>query len=297
MKKILIVITGVVLGVVVYGQQIPLSENYFNDRYSLMPSYAGNFNSKYLFTGYRSDWSGVTGGPKTVRLSYNDELMQNAGVGGKIIYDKAGIFRQFYIMGSYSYRLEFIESHFFMFGLSAGLYRNGINMSDYYSDPDYTIDPALIGSDIRSKVKFMSDFSVAYRWDNLEAGFLFTNVTFGEANYNEVETRYKPLANFQFHASYAYDIDESWRLSPLIILRSGKYIKSQFEIAAQVAYVDRIFASMVFRDPGIIGLGLGANIDKGVKLYYNFNMATNVKLNAFNSHEVTLGINVFEYIK
>lgn len=297
MKKILIVITGVMLGVMVYGQQIPLSENYFNDRYSLAPSYAGNHNARYLFTGYRSDWSGVDGGPKTLRLSFNDELMQNAGYGAKIIYDKAGIFRQLYIMGSYSYRLEFIESHFFMFGLSAGFYRNGINMTTYYNDPNYTIDPALINEDIRSRLKFMSDFSAVYRWEKVEAGFLFSNIAFGDARYGDLDTRYKPLANFQFHASYAYDIDESWRLSPLVILRGGKYIKSQFEVAAKVSYINRVHASLVFRDPGIIGFGLGADIDKGFKLYYNFNMATNVQLNAFNSHEVTLGINIFEYIK
>jgi type IX secretion system PorP/SprF family membrane protein len=297
MKKILIVITGVVLGVMVYGQQIPLSENYFSDRYSLAPSYAGNHNAGYLFTGYRSDWSGVVGGPKTVRLSYNDKLMQNAGYGGKIIYDKTGIFRQLYIMGSYSYRLEVVESHFLMFGLSAGLYRNGINMTEYYNDPNYTIDPALVSDDIRSKLKFMSDFSVAYRWDNVEAGFLFTNIAFGDARYGDLDTRYLPLANFQFHASYSYDIDETWTVNPLIILRGGRYIRSQFELAAQVVYSDRFRGSLVFRDPGILGLGLGMQIDRGVTFGYNFNFATNIEMTAFNSHEVTLGVNIFEYIK
>jgi len=297
MKKTTILTLAILSSSMIIGQQIPLSENYFNDRYSLAPSYAGNHNARYLFTGYRSDWSGVEGGPKTLRISYNDRLMENAGYGVKIIHDKAGIFRQLYLMGSYSYRLEFVADHFFLFGLSAGLYRNNINMSQYYNDPGYTIDPALIGNDIKSKMKFMSDFSVAYRWENLEAGFLFTNITFGEANYNEIETVYKPLANFQFHTSYAYDINETWRLSPLIILRGGNHIRSQFEIAAQVSYAERVSASIVFRDPGIVGFGLGADIARGIKFGYNFNMATNVQLNAFNSHEVTLGINVFEYIK
>jgi len=297
MKKTGLIISLALLGVVLMGQQIPLSENYFNDRYSLAPSYAGNHNAGYLFTGYRSDWSGVEGGPKTLRLSFNNTLMQNAGYGGKIVYDKAGIFRQLYIMGSYSYRLEFMESHFVLFGLSAGFYYNGINMAAYYNDPNYTIDPALINADVRSKLKFMSDFSVAYRWENVEAGFLFTNVTFGEATYTGVETVYKPLANFQFHAGYKYDINETWGLSPLVILRGGKYIRSQFEVATRVSYLNRFHGSLAFRDPGVIGIGAAADIDKGVKFGYNFNMATNVRLNAFSSHEVTLGVNIFEYLR
>ncbi|MBE0674643.1 MAG: PorP/SprF family type IX secretion system membrane protein [Bacteroidales bacterium] len=297
MKHIILITALTLATITIAGQQIPLSENYFSDRYSLAPSYAGNHNVKYLFTGYRSDWSGVPGGPKTVRISYNDALMQNAGVGGKVIYDKSGIFRQLYIMGSYSYRLEFMESHFLMFGLSAGIYNNGINMSDYYNDPDYTIDPALIDGDIKSSIKFMSDFSVVYRWENVEAGLLFTNITFGDANYAEVETVYKPLANFQFHTSYNYALNEEWDLMPLVIVRGGKYVRSQFEMAVQAVYADRFRGSVVYRDPSILGVGLGADIINGLKFGYNFNMATNVTMNAFSSHEVTLGINIFEFLQ
>jgi len=297
MKHIISLLSLTLAGISLFAQQIPLSENYYIDRYSLAPSYAGNHNAGYLFTGYRSDWSGVPGGPKTVRLSFSNRLMERAGYGGKVIYDKAGIFRQLYVMGSYSYSLELTGSHFLMFGLSAGLYSNSITMSEYYDDPNYNIDPALINNDIRSRLKFMSDFSAVYRHENIEAGFLFTNITFGEANYNEVETVYKPLANFQFHASYGWDIDDTWTLTPLVILRGGKYIKSQFELAAQLSYAQRFHGSLVFRDPGIIGLGLGAEIAKGLRFGYYFNMATNVQLNAFNSHEVALGVNIFDYLK
>ena len=282
---------------VAVGQQVPLSENYFLDRYSLAPSYAGNFNTKYLFMGYRSHWTGIDGGPKTLRLSYNDVLMQNAGFGGKIIYDKAGIFRQLYVMGSYSYRLEVVEAHFLMFGISAGLYSNGIDMSQYYDDPDYTIDPSLINDNVRAKIKFISEYSVVYRWENIEAGFLFNNITFGDATYSEAETVYTPMANFQFHGIYSWLIDETWKVNPLLIVRGGKNIRSQFEIAAQAVYSDRFWGSVVYRDPGIIGAGLGLQIDKGLKFGYNFNFATNIEMGAFNSHEVVLGFNIFEYLK
>jgi type IX secretion system PorP/SprF family membrane protein len=297
MKRYIIIGIVMMVGSVVSGQQVPLSENYFNDRYSLAPSYAGNFNPRYIFSGYRSDWSGIKGGPKTLRLSYNDALMQNAGYGGKIIYDRVGIFRQLYVMGSYSYRLEFVESHFFLFGLSAGVYSSGINMTEYYNDPDYMIDPALTNDDIRSKIKFMSDFSAVYRWQDVEAGILFSNIAFGDATYRDVDTKFKPLANFQFHGSYSYSIDETWTVNPLVIIRGGKSIRSQFELAAQAVYGERFWGSLVFRDPGILGTGLGLQIDKGLKLNYNFNFATNVELGAFNSHEIVIGVNVFEYLK
>lgn len=296
--RYIIILTAVVLtSITLSGQQTPLSENYFMDKYSLAPSYAGQVFPGRLVTGYRSDWSGINGGPKTLSISYNDKLpvLGNTGVGGKVVYDKAGIFGQLYVMTSYSYRVMVTDDHFLMFGLSAGIYHNTIDLTQYYNDPGYTLDPALINSDINSKIKFMSDFSVAYNWQNLDAGFLFSNISFGDASYKEVELKYNPLSNFRFHASYLYEISESWAVTPLVIIRGGKYIKSQFEMAAQVEWLKRVWGSVVFRDPGILGAGVGGKIIKGLSIGYNFNAASNVALNAFNSHEVTLCIDLKDF--
>ncbi|TAL61641.1 MAG: type IX secretion system membrane protein PorP/SprF [Bacteroidetes bacterium] len=298
MKNLLIILTLILTEVIGYSQQVPISENYFLDKYSLAPSYAGNYNAKYLFMGYRSDWTGIDGGPKTVRISYNDvfPFMTSAGYGGKMVYDKAGIFSQLYIMGSYSYNLQFSQDQHLMFGLSAGFYKNRLNLLDYYNDPKYTLDPSLISQDVKSKLKFMSDFSAVWTWKGIEAGLLFSNISFGDAGYKGVNLKYNPLANFQFHATYFYSISEDWDVAPLVIIRSGRYIKSQFELASQAIYLKKFRGSLVFRDPGILGFGIGANIDKGLKIGYNFNLATNVALGAFNNHEVSIGINIFEYL-
>jgi type IX secretion system PorP/SprF family membrane protein len=296
MKKLSILLTGMLTAVSLSAQQMPLSENYFLDKYSFAPSYAGNYNTKYLFLDYRSDWSGIDGGPKTFRLSFNDEFMNNAGYGAKIIYDKAGIFNQLYILGSYSYRLKVNDRHSILFGLSAGVYRNTLNLLDYYNDPNYNIDPSLINQYVKSKLKFMSDISLVWTWQGLEAGFMFSNISFGDAHYKEVNVKYNPLANFQFHTTYDWKVAENWDIVPLLILRGGKYIKSQFEIAVQALYREKVWGSLVFRDPGIWGVGIGINIGKGLKISYNFNFASNVALNVFNNHEFCLGVNIFEYI-
>jgi type IX secretion system PorP/SprF family membrane protein len=298
MKKLIVLFSFVLTGTTLLAQQIPISESYFLDKYTLAPSYAGNYNAKYLFMGYRSDWTGIDGGPKTLRISYNDifPFMQNAGYGGKIIYDKAGIFNQLYIMGSYSYNLSVNKDHHIMFGLSAGIYKNRLNLLEYYNDPKYTIDPSLVSQDIKSKVKFMSDFSAVWTWKGAEAGFMFSNISLGDASYKDVNLKYNPLANFQFHATYLYNINKDWDLAPLVIIRGGRYIKSQFELASQAMYLKKFWGSLVFRDPGILGFGIGANIGKGLKIGYNFNFATNVVFGAFNNHEISIGVNIFEYL-
>jgi len=298
MKSLLFTLISIVTTTVVLSQQAPLSESYFIDKYYLAPSYAGNFNPKFLFMGYRSDWTGVDGGPKTFRMSYNDifPFMKNAGYGGKIIYDKAGIFNHIYMMGSYSYNLQVAEGHQVLFGLSMGFYKNRLNLLDYYNDPTYTLDPSLINQDIKSKVKFMTDFSAIWMWQGVEAGITFANIAFGDISYKNIDLKYTPLANYQFHATYNYSINEDFDLLPLAIVRAGKDVKTQVEVAGQVVYLKRFWGSLVYRDPGTFGTGIGASIDKGLKIGYNFNFATNIQMGVYNNHEISIGFNIWEYL-
>ena len=298
MKKLTILSILAVLVITVQAQQSPLSESYFLDKYTLAPSYAGNFNPKFLFLGYRSDWSGINGGPMTFRLSFNDVLMQNAGWGARVAFDKAGIFNQLYAVGSYSYKLTVSDEHHILFGLSAGLHHNSVNLTEYYNDPNYNIDPALVQEDVAAKVKFLSDASLVYLYKGLEAGLVLSNITFGDATYkNAKDLKYNPISVFQFHASYLFNVSEMWDLVPFVLIRGGKNIKSQLEIASQVIWNKRVWGSIVYRDPGTLGLGLGANIDRGLQIGYNFNFATNVSMGIYNNHEVTIGFNFFEYLK
>ncbi len=108
MKKPIIILISILVQGEIIAQQMPVSENYFMNKYALSSSYAGHFNPGSFFTSFRSDWSGIVGGPKTLMLSYSDLLMTNAAWGGKIIYDKAGIFDQLYLMGTYSYNLRLV---------------------------------------------------------------------------------------------------------------------------------------------------------------------------------------------
>ena len=296
MKKIIIIFIFFIPALS-FGQQFPFMENYNLNPFSLSPAYAGITNSKTLFMDYRSDWTGIEGGPKTYQLSYNDKFKNKVGLGGKFIYDKTDIFKQTLILGTYTYEVKIREEHTLNFGLSMGLYRNSIDLTKYYNDPNYIDDMVLLYGQQKSRVKFATDISALYRYKQGEAGIVFSNLMFGSVKYSGSEMTYKPFKNYLLHAAYLFNLDDQWSVKPAIVLRGGQNIPAQFDLSAAVTWNKRVWATALIRTSGIFGIGLGGEIYQGILLNYSYNMSSNVATNTFGSHQLTLGIRIFQVAK
>jgi type IX secretion system PorP/SprF family membrane protein len=291
MKKIIILLI-VFIPAMVFGQQFPFMEGYNINPFILSPAYAGIHNAKRVFVDYRSDWTGLDGGPRTYELSYNDKIGK-VGFGGRFIYDKTDIFKQTIILGTYSYEVNIARDHYINFALSLGFFRNSIDLAKYFNDPNYVQDRALLYGQQDSKIKFATDISALYRYRQIEAGILFSNVMFGTVKYANSDMTYKPLKNFLIHGTYLFDMNPDWSLATTTILRGGEKVPMIFEIMPTITWNKRIWANVLFRTWGIFGAGAGVEVVDGVLLNYSYNMSTNVALNTFGSHQVTLGVRIF----
>jgi type IX secretion system PorP/SprF family membrane protein len=314
MKRVLTVLI-LSIPAVVFGQQFPFMEGYNVNPFNLSPAYAGVQNSKTLFMDYRSDWSGIVGGPTTYQLSYNarftakkrlggdfiydrsDIYKNNVGFGGRFIYDKTDIFNQTLLLGTYTYEVRITKEHYINFALSAGLYRNSIDLVKYYNDPRYVQDRALISGLEKSKIKFATDISALYRFQQIEAGILFSNILFGTVRYSNTDMTYKPLKNYLLHASYMVELDNKWSLKPFFILRGGQNIPVQAEISPTITWNRRFWGTALYRTGGIYGVGLGGEIYDGIILNYSYNLSTSISMNTFNSHQLSLGLRIFSLKK
>ena len=295
MKKILLIISGLLLVSALYAQQLPISESYFVDNYSLSSAYAGNSQNKNLFASYRRDWYGIDQTPQTIRLSYHDGFKSRAGLGGKLILDKFGIFQSLYGLATYSYRLQVVADHSIYFGLSAGIHQNMLNFADYYNDPNFTADISLISKDVKSEVKLISDFSMIYAFKRFHAGVLFSNISYSEYTYRYVKTTYNPFFHYQVHAMYNIPFQDSWQLVPIVIYRGEKGVQDQLEVASQIKYNGKVWGSIGHRGKSIYSLGFGLNAGKGLMFNYNFNFFSGFGLNRFQHHELTVGLRLSEF--
>lgn len=297
MKNILAIIFTFLLATSLHAQELPISENYFVDQYSLSSAYAGNGTTKTFFASYRKDWAGLSEGPKTIRLSYNDGFKANTGFGAKLILDKIGIFQSLFALGSYSYWVKLDNTSKLHFGLSAGLHQNSINFSNYYNDPSFTSDPSMLNKDVKSKMKFISDFSLLYTNRRFQSGILFSNVGISDYKYSEIELKYSPFMTYQLHANYTLPIQDMWTLTPLVIYRGGKNIDNQLEIASNLTYKNKLWGNIAHRGKSIFCVGFGMEISKGIIFNYTYNLSTAVAINSFQNHEFTVGLRLSDFFQ
>lgn len=297
MKRLKYILLLVLIPAGLHGQQFPFMEGYNMNPFSMSPAFAGIHNPSTVFVDYRSDWTGVNGGPVTYQLSYNEKIAKKVGVGGRFIYDKTDIFKQTMLLGTYSYGVKVLNEHLLNFGLSVGFFRNSIDLAKYYNNPDFIQDNVLIYGLQKSKIKFATDISALYRFRQIEGGILFSNVMFGSAKYNSSDIAYKPMKNFLIHLSYDYEINRTWSVKPYALLRGGQHYPTQLELAPEVRYQKKIWGTAVFRTGGIWGMGLGGEIYNGVLMNYSYNLSTNVALNTFGSHQISLGIRIRDFLK
>ncbi len=293
MKKILIILIGLV-STTAFGQQFPSMEGYNINLYNLSSAYTGLQNIKTVFVDYRSDWSGMYAGPVTYQLSYNDRAGDKIGLGGKFVYDRTDIFKQIILLGTYAYDVNLTKDHYINFALSAGFFRNSIDIAKYYNNPDYALDQVLLYGSDNSKLKFATDISALYHFKNLDAGILFSNIMFGTARYKNNSLTYKPLKNFQVHTSYNFNVGEKWSLRPTLLLKGGQNVPIQFEVAPTAMWNKRIWGALIYRSGGVFGGSFGGEVYNGLMINYSYNLSTNVAMSTFGSHQVTLGVRIFK---
>ena len=292
MKKILLLLVySLLFGSAAFAQEMPLTESYFVNKYALSPSYAGNSENGTLFASYLQYWMGVSNAPRTLRLSYHTGFKaRKLGLGGSIIMDRAGIFQTFYARATYSYRLQLARSQKILFGLSAGVIKNSDNFSQFINNPMYSSDPAMSNQYVSPSAKFVSDVSMVYARKNFQLGAMVSNINLGKDYSSATITNYSPALTYQFHAFYTIPSNDSWQMTALAIYRGSKNIRNQYEIGAQVKYLNKMWANASFLGQNILSFGFGLNVSKAILLNYTYNYAEGVDFNALQIHEITLGI-------
>jgi type IX secretion system PorP/SprF family membrane protein len=276
-----------------FAQQDPLYSQYMLNPLVINPAYSGLNNNFNAMVGYRTQWTGLEGQPKTINASVHTSLVDNK-VGAGILFtnDKIGNLSSTEAKATFAYKLNFEESTF-SFGMQAGIQSfntdySGLNILDKG-------DNAFMGGERGTRINM--GVGVVLKSEKYFIGFsvprlLPTTFKNGDQEFD--------LYNQHFYlmGAYVHYLNENIRLKPTVLLRGVKGAPASIDLAFNVN-INSIHTVGVFtRNLNTYGVLLQTLLAEKYRFGYAFEIPTNKSVGAqFSTHEITLGVllSVFDF--
>ncbi|UKT64909.1 PorP/SprF family type IX secretion system membrane protein [Pedobacter mucosus] len=223
MKKLILLITGSFLLMVRPAsaqQDAQYSQYMFNGIY-INPAYAGYKEVLNAHSFYRSQWTGITGAPKSMSLAV-DAIANNGNVGLalQVASDKLGAQNNLSIYGNYAYRIRMNSdgSSRLALGLGVGMVQLGIDGSLLHPNDPEPNQPLGVQStivpDARAGIYFSNDrFYAGLSADNLISTYI---------NIDRYAFIPQPKPHYYLTAGILIPINEDFQVKPSFLLKDDR---------------------------------------------------------------------------
>ena len=325
MKKIVITAAILLLAICSRAQQVPHFSQYMLNPYLANPAVAGSENYIDVRTGWRNQWTGVDGAPKSLYLTahlplnkmdnrataisspsrwrngrkalfeaYRDKDVRleqaHHGAGLSVMTDKAGALKRSDVSLTYAYHLPLTKSLKMSVGLSGGVSVYKVDLSRLVlTDPN---DPTYTSGEY-NRVK-----------PNITAGALlyskryFVGVTSAQILQDELSARdgqAEEMDQSQMHyfltGGYKVVLSPKLSLLPSVMVKHVRPAPLSADLNLKMLYLDKVWAGASYRKLDSVVLLGGININSLWQVGYAYDMSGSEFGRATQgSHEVVLGI-------
>lgn len=232
-------------------QDAQFSQYMFNGIY-INPAYAGYREQLNLHAFYRSQWTGVTGGPKTMSLAIDATANNgNVGLALQLSSDQLGAQSNQAAYANYAYRIRMNEdgSARLAFGVGIGALQLGIDgakLNPNVVEPDQpTGTQSTIVPDARA--------GVYYSDNRFYAGFSVDNLISQYINVERYAFIPQPKPHYYLTAGVLVPLTEGIMLKPSFLLKDDRAGPTSLDLNAFFLLGERIW--------------IGGSYRTGVKLY------------------------------
>lgn len=281
-------------GTMAFSQQLPLFDNYLINPASLSPAFTGKYYKFQSLLTYRNEYTNLAGTPVAGNVYVDGAPHKNMGVGGNLLYNKAGIYRNFSLNLNYAYHLQVAKEHFLSFGINASLYQNSLDLSDIVThDPN---DPVINGYSKITETYFNAGLGLLYSWKELNVS-LSVPLIFNNRSFYSDNTYQHLLAmdrNWLFYTNYTLDFHRDWKLKFDLLFRKNQYSPLIIDVSAMAKYRDNYWLGFLYRKPATFGIHAGVAIINKIVVNYTFEFS-GYSMNGTGSgtHEISLGFRMF----
>ncbi len=290
-KHIFRLLLFIVLCPALQAQQLPILDNYLLNPVSISPAFSGRDNIFEALVTHRTEGPKLSGSPVIGNVNIDGRIGKKMGVGGSIILNKAGIYKNFSINLNYAYHLQVAKLHFLSFGISAAMYQNSLDISSVIlKDPN---DPMVMNQSKISESYFNMGASLLYNYQNFNFSIafplLFNNRSFyiDDAPYEYVLTMKR---NFLIYSNYTLDLNEEWKLKFDLLFRYVQQVPWTIEVSTLVKFRDSYWFGLLYRKPTVIGVTAGLEIINSIVINYNYEfVGSSMMGSSGGNHEFTVG--------
>jgi type IX secretion system PorP/SprF family membrane protein len=297
MKKNFLVITLLFVMTGVKSQQLQTSSLYDMQGFLHNPSMAGMTMKGMFGVSYRSQWTGVSGSPKTATMFGSFAIpQQNIGLGGYIYNDQTGPTSRTGIELAFAKHIPMQNGGKFSVGIEAKALQYSIDVAKLSASLGN--DPVLASGN--NKFKFDAGFGVSYANEKLQLGASVSQLVQSKLGYytgNLTTTEQGKLyRHYYLNGSYKWKVDQSTVITPNFLLIYLPNAPTEFQGGVRVEHSEVFWWGVAWRVQQSWILSAGVNINKKFTVGYAFDIYStpySVYEKGANAHEMLLRYNLF----
>ena len=289
MKKIVKVLSLLLIPIGAFGQLVPVTSQYILNPLTINPAFAGNRGALNLSAFFRKQWVGIPGAPETTSFIADAPIMDNkVGVGFSLISDRIGVTKETQFVTNYAYRLN-LGKGILSLGLGAGITTTNTAWSDLI-----VIDPGDEAYLVDSRLFVIPNFSfgVYYKSGRQFGGFSIPR--FMSYNFSSDKNKYTVKVDpnhysYMLMYGYIFDISEKVNFIPSTLITLSPGGKFLMDLNGYFTFNDRFWVGVSYKTSQSFAGLFQFQINNQLRIAYTYDYDFG-KLGSYSngSHEIML---------
>lgn len=307
MFRIFIVVLVVFIGSSALAQQKLQMSQYMLNQYILNPAVGGTSDFFEANAGYRLQWAGLEGAPRTFYVSlqgpiakapehynYRKKKQYHHGLGFYAASDKTGLLSRTMVYGSYAYNMPITKKIRLSTGLFLGFQQHRIEGSKVIMDG---YDPSLPASDINVMVPDVSLGSWLYSKE------FYVGISANQMLRNRIDYRVNnpgaaDIGRLKYHYFLTGGVKvpfahNEWEWIPSLLVKAVSPAPLSVDLNSKFRYKKMYWAGMSYRTERAVALLVGLTVAKQFHFGYSYDFSfSDLADYHANSHEIVLGYSI-----
>lgn len=288
------------------AQQLPQYTQYMFNNYLNNPAFSAHKDCYRVVTGYRSQWTGITGAPNTGQVSIygptnSTNFNRKIGIGGTVYTDKIGSTMRTGVYGSFAWHtilasLNSKDDLHMGLGLSGGFSQYKVNLNDVtLTDID---DPALAYG-VESIVLPDAIFGALFYSNNYYLGVSVHQLIRSKFKIFDIELGAEPgrlYHHYFVNGGYTFDLTNVFDLEMAMMVKQTRNLPLHCDFTTilsmqtlKLTNQNKAWVGISYRTQDAIAMLIGYTYHRFLQIGYSYDFTTsNLKYYSNGTHEIII---------